>query len=40
MEVKGYKNNGYKVGGYGYLHNGGKYEVTSWCSGHPQYIIL
>ena len=27
MEVKGYKNNGYKVGGYGgygYLHNGGK----------------
>ena len=39
MEVKGYKNNGYKGGGYGgydYLHNG----VTSWCSGHPQYIIL
>ena len=24
MEVKGYKNNGYKGGGYGYLHNGGK----------------
>ena len=24
MDVKGYKNSGYKVGGYDYLHNGGK----------------
>ena len=43
MKVKGYKSNGYKVGGYGcyvYLHNGGGYVVNSWCSGNPHYIIL
>ena len=43
MKVKGYKRNGYKVGsywGYVYLQNGGGYVVTSWCSGHPHYIVL
>ena len=43
MEVIGYKSNGYKNKGYGcyyYLHNGGSYVVTSWCSVHTHYIIL
>ena len=40
MEVKCYKSNGYKVGGYDYLHNLGGYVVNSWSSGHPHYIVL
>ena len=44
MKVKGYKSKSYcyKVEGYGgsvYLHNGGGYVLTSWCSGHLHYII-
>ena len=44
MKVKGYKNNGYKGGGYDHLHNekssGDNGWVTSWCSRHPHYNIL
>ena len=44
MKPKGYKNNGYKGGAYGHLHNvensGDSGWVTSWCSGHPHYNIL
>ena len=47
MKGKGYKNNDYRVrgyGGYDYLQmeesNGDNEWITSWCSEHPHYNNL